>query len=344
MTRDPAGRGPTVSVVLAARDAAGFLEETLASLEAQTHPAFELVAVDDGSRDATGAVLEAHAERSRRPDRPVRVFHTEPRGLAAARNRAIAEAGGDLLILLDGDDVLRPTLIEKARRRLAERDALDVVYPLFEHVGPGGEPLGVRTRPPRRPPTPADLLLANPIHSDSGVALRRSAALAAGGFDEALTGYVGLDFWRRVLSLRPGNAECLPEPLVLYRRHPSQITSSPERMRRNFSRVVDKIGPGDSGISPGTLRRARAAQRLYWASIAHAGSDHRGARSHTAEAWRIDPAGMALTPLAHRSVLAALASLMPARLHGAARRIASGMPARRRRRATPPLRGRGSDG
>ena len=328
MTDDAEGRRHAVSVVLAARDAAAFLEETLASLDAQTHPAFELVAVDDGSTDATGAILQAHAARSVRPDRPVRVVHAEPRGLAAARNRGVAEARGGLLVVLDGDDVLEPTLIEKARRHLVERDDLDVIYPLFEHVGLDGTPLGVRTAPPRRPLTPVDLLMSNPIHSDSGVVVRRSAFEAAGGFDEELSGYVGLDFWRRVLSLRPANALCLPEPLVLYRRHPRQITSSTQRMQQNFPKVIAKFGVDDPRFPPAMRRRTLAAQRLYWSSVAYAGNDLPEARLHAVGAWRLDPARMAITPDAYARALIALASLLPARLHEPLRRLGPEMLAR----------------
>ena len=213
---------------------------------------------------------------------------TAPRGLAAAR--------GDLLVLLDGDDGLRPTLIEKAHRRLARRGELHVVCPLLEHVDAAGERLGVRTTPPdahrRAPRQPGPLRQRSRDPPGRGPDRR--------GGDEELTGYVGLDFWRRMLSLRPANAECLLEPPVVHRRHLAQITSSTGRMQRNFSRVTAKIEAGDPWLPPATLRRALAVQRLWWARIAHAGADHREARSHTAGAWRLDPPPrMALTPLAY---------------------------------------------
>ena len=307
--------------------------------------------MDDGSADATGAILRAYVARS---GRPVRAIRTERRGLAAARNRAIREASGRLIVLLDGDDVLGPTLIEKAHRRLVERDDIDVVYPLFDHVSPDGGSLGVRTAPPSRPLTATDLFLSNPIHSDSGVAVRRSAVEAVGGFDEDLTGYVGLDFWRRVLSLRPANAVCLPEPLVLYRRHPRQITSSAHRMQRNFSKLIAKIDADDPWFPPALRRRALAAQCLYWASVAYAGDDLREARRHVVRAWRLDPTHMAITPYAYARGLISLASLLPARLHEPLRRLGFGMLARwtpapagrsrRRARSAPATSRGGADG
>lgn len=99
---------PRVSVLLPARDEEPFLGECLESLSAQTLPDFEVIAVDDGSTDATFAILEAHA----RGDSRFRVLRQEPAGVVAASERARAEARAPLIARMDADDVALPERLE----------------------------------------------------------------------------------------------------------------------------------------------------------------------------------------------------------------------------------------
>ena len=310
-----------MAVLLAARDVAAFLPETLRSLDAQTEPAFHLVAVDDGSTDGTGAILDAHSA-VQDPARPVTVIRTGGVGLAAARNRALAATDAPVAMILDGDDVLAPDLLARARAALRARPELDLVFPLCDHVDAAGRPLGVRSPLPRGPLTPARSLLRPPIHTDSGVVVRRAALLGAGGFDPALTGCIGLDAWYRVLSLRPGNGWCLPEPLVRYRRRAGQISGSAARMERNMTAFLAARMAGDPSMPAPFAARVLAAHRLYWASLAYAEGDDAAARAYTAAAWRGDPAGSARSPYAYARAAISLASLLPDRLHHGLRRAA----------------------
>src|ERR1700712_2104078 len=94
---------PAVSVVLPVRDGAAFLPAALASMFAQTMGDFELLAIDDGSTDATAGILAAQAVRNPR----LRVVTTPPLGLIAALNRGLAEARAPLVARMDADDVSR---------------------------------------------------------------------------------------------------------------------------------------------------------------------------------------------------------------------------------------------
>src|SRR5690606_39906083 len=87
------------------RDAAAWLPEAIASLEAQTFDAYEVVAVDDGSSDATPELLDAWARRDGR----VRVLRPPVRGLVAALNAGLDAASGELVARMDVDDVAEDT-------------------------------------------------------------------------------------------------------------------------------------------------------------------------------------------------------------------------------------------
>jgi glycosyltransferase involved in cell wall biosynthesis len=99
---------PRVSVLLPVRNEEAFLAECLDSLSAQTLESFEVIAVDDGSTDATPEILTAHA----RGDSRLRVLRQEAAGMVAASERARAEARGLLLARMDADDVAAPHRLE----------------------------------------------------------------------------------------------------------------------------------------------------------------------------------------------------------------------------------------
>jgi glycosyltransferase involved in cell wall biosynthesis len=94
-----------VSVIIPAYDAQSTVGAAISSVLWQTYADAEVVVVDDGSSDATGAVAAAYPER-------VRVVRQDNAGVAAARNRGIAEARGELIAFCDADDVLLPRHLE----------------------------------------------------------------------------------------------------------------------------------------------------------------------------------------------------------------------------------------
>jgi glycosyltransferase involved in cell wall biosynthesis len=100
-----AASGPLVSVVVPAYDVAAYLPTCLDSILAQTHQRLEVVVVDDGSRDDTGAIADDYAGRDPR----VSVVHIENRGLGAARNEGFRHVTGEHVTFADSDDVVPPT-------------------------------------------------------------------------------------------------------------------------------------------------------------------------------------------------------------------------------------------
>ncbi len=117
---------PLVSVILPTRDRAALLPQAIQSVLAQTYPHWELLIVDDGSTDRTQAVLAEY-----QADPRVRPLRTIGAGVAAARNRALAQAKGELIAYLDSDNAWRPDFLEIAAAHLLDRD-LDLVYAAIE--------------------------------------------------------------------------------------------------------------------------------------------------------------------------------------------------------------------
>jgi len=114
---------PRLSVALPVRDAAPWLRECLDSVLAQTESRFEVLAVDDGSTDATRSILAEYAGRDAR----IRHHETSPvqRGIVAALNIALAESRAPYLARMDADDRMHP------ERLARQADALDADASLF---------------------------------------------------------------------------------------------------------------------------------------------------------------------------------------------------------------------
>lgn len=111
---------PRVAFLIPAYNAAATLDAALASVASQTFTDWEAIVVDDGSTDATPALLSAWQGHDPR----FRVLRNEPnQGIVASLNRAIAATGAPFLARMDADDLSVPTRIEK---QLALMEALDL--------------------------------------------------------------------------------------------------------------------------------------------------------------------------------------------------------------------------
>jgi glycosyltransferase involved in cell wall biosynthesis len=91
---------PLVSVIIPVHNGAQYLRAALESVFAQTYRSFEVIVVDDGSADDSGAIAQSFPE--------VRYIHQENQGVAAARNNAVDGARGEFLAFLDQDDLWTP--------------------------------------------------------------------------------------------------------------------------------------------------------------------------------------------------------------------------------------------
>lgn len=108
-----------ISIIVPVYNSARYLPQCIESILNQTCPDFELLLIDDGSRDSSGEICESYAERDTR----VRVIHQENAGVSAARNRGLDEAGGEYVMFVDSDDYIDPAFLERARREIQASDA-----------------------------------------------------------------------------------------------------------------------------------------------------------------------------------------------------------------------------
>jgi hypothetical protein len=113
----------TISVIVPAYNVESYVAAALDSLLQQSVPFHEIIVIDDGSTDATSAVLECYR------DRPgVRIERVANGGLGRARNRGVSLATGEFVYFFDSDDLLVPAFGARMQALLGGRPEVDIVY------------------------------------------------------------------------------------------------------------------------------------------------------------------------------------------------------------------------
>jgi glycosyltransferase involved in cell wall biosynthesis len=217
-------RAPRVSVLLPVRDAEPTLPACLASLAAQTLRDYELLAVDDGSRDASAERLEAAACRDPR----IRVLRAPRAGLVAALNGGLGLARAELLARMDADDVAEPSRLELQAASLERTPSLDVIGSRVELLGDPGRPnpgmrayLEWQNALLDHAAITRDLLVESPLVHPS-VMMRTRALRALGGYRD-VDGPEDYDLWLRGHAAGWRFAK-RPETLLFWRDAPGRLT------------------------------------------------------------------------------------------------------------------------
>jgi glycosyltransferase involved in cell wall biosynthesis len=245
----PRGDAPTISIIMAAYQAADTIVESVTSALDQTVPPLEVIVCDDGSTDDLAAALAPYRER-------VVLLRSEHGGAASAWNHALRAAAGELVLRLDSDDVLLPGALEALRELAAARPDLDLLSTdVYFEVD--GELVG---RFYDENPFPvADQRAAILERCFVGwPAARRERLLAVGGFDESLRNGADWDAWIRMI-LDGARAGLVREPLLRYRIRPGSLSSDRSRSLQARVAVLDKV-LSHSGLRP-EERNAVAATR-----------------------------------------------------------------------------------
>jgi len=255
---------PLASIVVPAYNAAATIAETLESLLAQTFFDFELIVVDDGSTDATAAVV------ARFGDHRIRLIRQTNRGLAGAHNTGIAYARGRYIGFCDADDLWVP---EKLERHIAHLDAnpdVGISFAGSQMIDRQGRQLAVRQSPKLRNITPADVFTRNPIGNGSAAVIRREAldgfAYRSDAdsdrdwwFDETFRQSDDIEGWMRFALTQDWRIEGIEGHLTLYRVHVGGLSANVEAQLETWLRMRDKMAE----IAPEIVARHGRAATAY---------------------------------------------------------------------------------
>lgn len=248
---------PKIAIIIPAYNAAATLEETMASVQAQTIDDWEAVIVDDGSTDAT---LELAKELAAADPRITAITQTNS-GVSAARNAGIAASTAPLLGFVDADDYWFPTFAARIIETLDADPATGVVFGRVEIRTPEGVPTGTESTFPEGPINLELLVATNPAATCSTIGARRETLEATGGFAEDLRRCEDHHFLLAAY-LADWEVVGIDEALVGYRTSPDGLSANLEGMRDSWDAMVEKLGPERLGP---TLDAARAEHLFYLA-------------------------------------------------------------------------------
>jgi glycosyltransferase involved in cell wall biosynthesis len=240
---------PLVSVVIPCYRQAHFLAQAVESVLRQSHPAHEIIVVDDGSPDAVAEVLQTFPG--------VRLIVQDNRGLGAARNRGLAEARGEFVVFLDADDRLLPNALSAGVTALTSDPAYAFVWGYNRPINARGDPVPYQSRRFAGRASYAELLRSNVVGPPLGVMFRRSCVMAVNGFSTEVRFAEDYDLYLRLA--REYNFYCHGQTIGEYRTHADNMSANCAGMLQGMFDSLNRQAPWVQGQAH--LRRALAAGR-----------------------------------------------------------------------------------
>lgn len=230
------GATPAISIVMPCYNGARLLARSVASVQAQTRTDWELVIVDDGSRDDSWALMQTLAA----DDARIVPMQQTNAGAAAARNTGLSHARGRLVAFLDSDDTWTPDFLERMSAALAGREDDAIAYCGWQNVGVGRAGSPPFVPPEYEGPGKVEALLGGcrwPIH---GAMLGLAPLRRHGAFDTGLSSCMDYDLWLRLGSTL--QLVRVPAVMAFYHFHDGeQITKNRSRIAFNHLRAQRKF-------------------------------------------------------------------------------------------------------
>ena len=224
-----------ISVIIPLYNKRGSIARAINSALSQSPAPREIIVVDDGSTDGSGEIVEAMAI-----DHPsIKLIRQENRGVSAARNRAIEEAEGEFVALLDGDDIWREGYIAEICR-LIERHPDCGAYATGFYIIDGDQIVKGDTPQMEGPVEFFKESQRHYVLIPSATTLNRALALQLGGFPEGMR--MGEDQYLWTLIARNAKICISPEPLIDYSRSAENRSAAifqPEQSRYSLEDLYD---------------------------------------------------------------------------------------------------------
>lgn len=217
---------PRVSIIMPVFNGAKYLAAALDSILSQDFGDFELVCLNDGSKDTTPQIL---ADYARRDGRIVYLDNDTNRGLPATLNRGFALARGQYHSWTSHDNLLRREMLSTLVQVLDADTSIGVAYGGYSVINGDGQIL--RYQQPR----PAEeRWFGNPV--GAAFLYRREVTEKLRGYDQSLFGVEDYDFWLR--AARYFRLQPVDRDLYLYRRHEASLTNQKSRHIKNLAAMI----------------------------------------------------------------------------------------------------------
>ena len=227
-----------VTVAIPAYNAAATLDETLLSVRRQSYPELEILVVDDGSTDATAAIVRRHAA----VDARVTLIATPNGGVSAARNEALDRATGALFATVDADDLWHPDKIAYQIESMRNRSGCVVLnYTWFAYIDAKGRILST-AEPSEEGDVVSRMCRGNLMGNGSSPIMLTRVLREVGGWDVSLRGG-NEDYKTFFLLAERGSFSVVQSYMVGYRQTRDNRSSKTQRMLSTYDQVVSEFAP-----------------------------------------------------------------------------------------------------
>jgi glycosyltransferase involved in cell wall biosynthesis len=243
-----------------------FLRPAIESLLAQTLQDFELVLVEDGSKDGAKDIAQAYAAADAR----VRLINLPNNiGRTPALNLGLREARSDYVAVLDADDVAAPERLAKQVAVLDSRPQVVAVASHIRFINTDGDVIGTFC-PPTDPIELRDALVYNNPFPHSAAMFRRDVAMSIGGYPQRYKYAQDFALWI-ALSTR-GELAMIAEQLVDIREHDARLTRTPTLAATVHSECLElhRSAANLAGVTAEARRRGRITIAVLHYSFARA--------------------------------------------------------------------------
>ncbi len=251
-------RTPRVSVVIPTYNYAHFICNAVDSVLAQTYQDYEIIVVDDGSRDNTGDVLAPYGDR-------IRCVRQENAGPSTARNKGIGLAQGELIAFLDADDCWLPDKLEKQVRFLDANPEFGMVFSDMSHCVDGDmvHAAYLRERGYRYVAQGSiyNNLLREGFIFTPTVMLRSKCLDLVGVFDVTMCNCEDVDLWFRMADRY--QIGFLDEPLVIRNQHGANVTGNSEDYLKAPVLLMERLYAVNSDLERKSIIKERLKSMFY---------------------------------------------------------------------------------
>jgi len=229
-----------VSVIIPTYNRADFLHVAITSVLNQTFQDFEIIVVDDASKDRTSEVVNSFH------DKRIKYFRHETNrggsaGGSAARNTGIINSNCAYIAFLDDDDEWLPEKLGMQIEVLAASPPeVGVVYTGYTVVDRASGTILAQKNPTKRGDLSTDLLKENCLGNSSSIFLRKECFEKIGLFDEMIPGFEDYDVWIRLS--RAFHFDYVEQPLVKYYVHSNQIWTNVDAISQGVDMMLKKYG------------------------------------------------------------------------------------------------------
>lgn len=210
---------PKVSVVMSVYNGEKYLQEAVESILDQTFTDFEFIIVDDGSTDATPAILSSYSD-----PRIIRLHNETNIGLTKSLNRGLVTARGEYIARHDVDDVALLDRLAVQVGYLESHPDVAFVGAGIQYIAADGATLGTYIPPTDPGLLRWRLLFSNPIRHPTVLWRRQAVQMAVGSYNPTIELAQDYEFWARLVDHLP--VAMLPDVLVQFRRHPQTVSTT----------------------------------------------------------------------------------------------------------------------